>query len=332
MTQGNTILNVKDLRTHFRLKSGLLKAVDGVSFTLREGRTLCIVGESGSGKTVTSLSIMHLVDPPGRIVDGQIIYRDKDLTQLTETELEKIRGDRIAMIFQDPMTSLNPAFRVGEQIAEGLVVHQGLSRELARQRTIELMGQVGIPHPEARYVDYPHQFSGGMRQRVLIAGAVACGPDLLIADEPTTALDVTIQAQILRLLKDIQRALNSALILVTHDLGVVASMADDVMVMYAGKVVEYGDVAGVFEDPKHPYTKGLLSSLVRLDDDQDTPMQPIPGMPPDLAHLPPGCSFQSRCPLAIDRCSKETPDLHDIPGGRQAACHLTDLEEGTMRP
>jgi len=172
---------------------------------------------------------MHLVDPPGRIVDGQIIYRDKDLTQLTETELEKIRGDRIAMIFQDPMTSLNPAFRVGEQIAEGLVVHQGLSRELARQRTIELMGQVGIPHPEARYVDYPHQFSGGMRQRVLIAGAVACGPDLLIADEPTTALDVTIQAQILRLLKDIQRALNSALILVTHDLGVVASMADDVM-------------------------------------------------------------------------------------------------------
>ncbi len=334
MADSEIILRVEDLRTHFGLKSGLLKAVDGVSFTLRAGRTLCIVGESGSGKTVTSLSIMRLIDAPGRIVGGRILYRDQDLTQLSEAELEKIRGDRIAMIFQDPMTALNPAFRVGEQIAEGLLVHQGVDREEARRRTVELMGQVGIPHPEARYADYPHQFSGGMRQRVLIAGAIACSPDLLIADEPTTALDVTIQAQILRLLKDIQRGLESALILVTHDLGVVAAMADEVMVMYAGKVVEYGDVAGIFETPQHPYTKGLLASLVRLDDTPETPLRPIPGAPPDLANLPRGCSFQPRCPVAVDRCLADAPLLrqgvsgHQGGAGQQVACHLVEETAG----
>ena len=322
MAGSDVILRVEGLRTHFKLRSGILKAVDGVSFTLREGRTLCIVGESGSGKTVTSLSIMRLIDPPGRIVDGQVMYRDRDLLSLSETQMEEVRGDRIAMVFQDPMTSLNPAFRVGDQVAEGMIVHQGLDPEQAKTRTIELLGRVGIPHPEARYRDYPHQFSGGMRQRVLIAGAIACGPELLIADEPTTALDVTIQAQILRLLKDIQRSLNSALILVTHDLGVVAAMADEVMVMYAGKVVEYGDVETIFERPAHPYTKGLLQSLVRLEDSRDSALSPIPGMPPDLAALPSGCSFRPRCPVAIERCAQDVPALRAGADGQAVACHL----------
>ncbi|MGF1608684.1 MAG: ABC transporter ATP-binding protein [Kiloniellales bacterium] len=323
MSENGVILRVEELRTHFGLKSGILKAVDGLSFTLREGRTLCIVGESGSGKTVTSLSIMRLIDPPGRIVGGRILYRDRDLTALSEVEMAKLRGDRMAMIFQDPMTSLNPAFRVGEQIAEGLIVHRGLGRDEAKRRAVELMGRVGIPHPEARYGEYPHQFSGGMRQRVLIAGAIACGPDLLIADEPTTALDVTIQAQILRLLKDIQRSLNSALILVTHDLGVVAAMADEVMVMYAGRMVEYGEVASIFERPQHPYTKGLLASLVRLDDTRAVPLRPIPGIPPDLADLPQGCSFRPRCAAAFGRCETH-PALRRSAEGHLVACHLVD--------
>ena len=223
MTEDDVILRVEDLRTHFKLKNGVLKAVDGLSFSLRRGRTLCIVGESGSGKTVSSLSIMGLIDPPGRIVEGKIIYKGENLLEFSEKRMEAIRGDQIAMIFQDPMSSLNPSFRIGQQIAEGMMVHRGLGEEEARTKAIEIMGQVGIPDPAARYRDYPHQFSGGLRQRVLIAGAIACEPDLLIADEPTTALDVTIQAQILKLLKEIQTSLDSALILVTHDLGVVAA-------------------------------------------------------------------------------------------------------------
>ncbi len=322
MSDDDVILEVEDLRTHFRLKSGTLKAVDGISFTLGAGRTLCIVGESGSGKTVTSLSIMRLIDPPGRIVEGRLSYRGQDLMTLGEAEMEKIRGDRLAMIFQDPMTSLNPSFRVGDQIAEGMMAHKGLSKEEARKHTLELMARVGIPQPEARFQDYPHQFSGGMRQRVLIAGAIACDPDILIADEPTTALDVTIQAQILRLLRSIQTALGSALILVTHDLGVVAAMADEVMVMYAGKVVEYGDVETIFAKPEHPYTQGLLSSLVRLDDTRESPLQPIPGLPPDLARLPDGCSFRPRCPLAMDICGEHYPALRARQGAHRVACHL----------
>ncbi len=331
MSNSDVILEVEDLRTHFRLKSGTLKAVDGISFTLRAGRTLCIVGESGSGKTVTSLSIMRLIDPPGRIVEGRVSYRGQDLLGLDEAAMEKIRGDRLAMIFQDPMTSLNPSFRIGDQIAEGMMAHQGLNREEARRQTLELMARVGIPQPDARFRDYPHQFSGGMRQRVLIAGAIACDPDILIADEPTTALDVTIQAQILRLLRSIQTALGSALILVTHDLGVVAAMADDVMVMYAGKVVEYGDVKTIFAEPRHPYTQGLLSSLVRLDDTRESPLRPIPGLPPDLARLPEGCSFRARCPVAVAACGQHYPALRPLQETHEVACHLVAEADAEVR-
>jgi oligopeptide transport system ATP-binding protein len=322
MTEDDVILRVEDLRTHFKLKNGVLKAVDGLSFSLRRGRTLCIVGESGSGKTVSSLSIMGLIDPPGRIVGGKIIYKGENLLALSEQRMEAIRGDQIAMIFQDPMSSLNPSFRIGQQIAEGMMVHRGLGKEEARAKAIEIMGQVGIPDPVVRYRDYPHQFSGGMRQRVLIAGAIACEPDLLIADEPTTALDVTIQAQILKLLKEIQTSLDSALILVTHDLGVVAAMADDVMVMYAGKMVEYGDVASIFQSPQHPYTKGLLRSVVRLEDTRESALQPIPGLPPDLIDLPSGCSFWPRCPQAVEACRASYPHLRRAAGGHDVACHL----------
>ncbi len=316
------ILRVEGLRTHFTTRRGVIKAVDGLSFDLEAGKTLCIVGESGSGKTVSSLSIMRLVDPPGRIVEGRILYRDTDLLALDEAEMEKVRGDRIGMVFQDPMTSLNPAFRIGDQIAEGMLIHQKIAKVEARQRSLELLSQVGIPDPEARYRDYPHQFSGGMRQRVLIASAIACRPDILIADEPTTALDVTIQAQILRLLKEVQRDLNSALILVTHDLGVVAAMADDVMVMYAGRMVEYADVGTIFAQPQHPYTRGLLNSLIRLEDSREDELEPIPGVPPDLSRLPKGCSFAPRCPAAIEACVASYPELRSAGGGHRVACHL----------
>ena len=317
-----TILQVEGLRTHFTTRRGVIKAVDGLSFGLEAGKTLCIVGESGSGKTVSSLSIMGLVDLPGRIVDGRILYRGTDLLALDEAAMEKIRGDRIAMVFQDPMTSLNPAFRIGDQIVEGMLIHQKTDKAEARRRTIELLSQVGIPHPEARYGDYPHQFSGGMRQRVLIASAIACRPEILIADEPTTALDVTIQAQILKLLKEVQRDLNSALVLVTHDLGVVAAMADYVMVMYAGRMVEYADVETIFAQPRHPYTRGLLDSLIRLEDSREAELTPIPGIPPDLSRLPRGCSFAARCPSATGICAESYPQLRGRAGGHRVACHL----------
>ena len=305
----DALLAVEDLRTHFAKAGRVLKAVDGLSFTLAAGRVLGIVGESGSGKTVTALSILRLIDPPGRIAGGRVLYRGRDLLALSEAEMETIRGDRIAMVFQDPMTSLNPAFGIGEQIAEGMVIHHGANPGEARRRAVELMSLVGIPHPAARYDDYPHQFSGGMRQRALIAAAIACRPDILIADEPTTALDVTIQAQILKLLSRVQQELKSAMILVTHDLGVVASMADEVMVMYAGRMVEYSDVATLFTRPQHPYTQGLMQSIIRLSDRRDTPFRPIPGTPPDLSDLPSGCSFRTRCPHAFARCAAETPAL-----------------------
>ncbi len=327
MTDSDLLLEVDSLCTQFRLKTGVLKAVDGLNFSLRRGRTLCIVGESGSGKTVTALSIMRLIDPPGQITAGRVLYKNRDLLDLSEREMEQIRGDQIAMVFQDPMTSLNPSFRIGRQIAEGMKVHKGLSEDAALRQAVELMGQVGIPDPESRLMDFPHQFSGGMRQRVLIAAAIACGPDLLIADEPTTALDVTIQAQILRLLKDVQRRLNSSLILVTHDLGIVAAMADDVMVMYAGRMVEFGEVGRVFEAPQHPYTQGLLSSLLRLEDDADSPLNPIQGLPPDLAALPSGCSFHPRCGQAIDRCVRDRPELRSAARGNPVACHLVAPNE-----
>jgi len=322
MTSGETLLEVRGLCTEFKTKAGILKAVDGVTFSLLPGRTVGIVGESGSGKTVTALSIMRLVDLPGRIVAGEVNYKGRDLLKLSEAEIEALRGDEIAMIFQDPMTSLNPVFRIGRQIAEGLITHQGFNEHEARRQTIELMSQVGIPEPELRYDDYPHQFSGGMRQRVLIAGAIACEPALLIADEPTTALDVTIQTQILKLIRSIQRRLGSALMLVTHDLGVVAAMADDVVVMYAGRIVECGSVEQIFHHPRHPYTQGLLRSLVRLEDARDSPLNPIPGLPPNLSELPTGCSFHPRCPVAEARCRVDVPVLKSTPGATSAACLL----------
>jgi oligopeptide/dipeptide ABC transporter ATP-binding protein len=315
------ILRVEGLRTEFRKGGRALTAVDGLSFSLAAGRVLGLVGESGSGKTVTALSILRLIDPPGRIAAGRVLYRGRDLTSLSEREMEAIRGDRIAMIFQDPMSSLNPAFSIGEQIAEGMILHQRLPAAEARRRAIELMGLVGIPHPEARYRDPPHRFSGGMRQRALIAAAIACRPDLLIADEPTTALDVTIQAQILKLLHRVQQELGSAMILVTHDLGVVAAMADEVMVMYAGRMVERAAVGPLFRQPLHPYTQGLMRSIIRLEEGREAGLRPIPGIPPDLTGLPSGCRFRNRCPAAIPRCADEDPGVRELAPGHAVACH-----------
>jgi oligopeptide/dipeptide ABC transporter ATP-binding protein len=317
------LLRVAGLKTHFFLKHGVLKAVDGVSFELHPGRVLCIVGESGSGKSATALSIMRLIDPPGRIVEGSIRFQGGDLMRFSEREMEEVRGDRIGMVFQNPMTSLDPSFRIGDQIAETILTHEQVTQEEAHNRAVELLRLVGIPDAARRYGDYPHQFSGGMRQRVLIAAAIACKPDVLIADEPTTALDVTIQAQILKLLADLQQRLGSAMILITHDLGVVAAMADEVAVMYGGRIVEHGDVDTIFHAPKHPYTWGLLQSLVRIEDSRESVLQPIPGAPPNPIGLPPGCAFRPRCRHALERCGVETPALADVGSCHRVACHLT---------
>jgi oligopeptide/dipeptide ABC transporter ATP-binding protein len=326
MAQDEPLLRVEGLKTHFFLKSGVLKAVDGVSFSLFPGRVLCIVGESGSGKSATALSIMRLVDPPGRVLEGRVLFQGRDLLRLSEREMEEVRGDRLGMVFQNPMTSLDPSFRIGEQIAETILTHERVTQEEARNRTVELLRLVGIPDAARRYGDYPHQFSGGMRQRVLIAAAIACKPDVLIADEPTTALDVTIQAQILKLLADLQKRLGSAMVLITHDLGVVAAMADEVAVMYGGRIVEHADVDTIFHAPKHPYTWGLLQSLVRIEDSRDSVLQPIPGTPPNPIGLPPGCAFRPRCGHALERCAVDTPALVEIGGAHRVACHLTQGE------
>ena len=322
-----SIQSVRGLKTHFRLRTGTLKAVDGLSFELQAGRVLCIVGESGSGKSVTAQSIMRLIELPGRIVDGAISFRDQDLLALTEHEMEDLRGNRIGMIFQDPMTSLNPVFTIGEQIIETIIAHTGASKEEARARAVELMRLVGIPEPEGRLSDYPHQFSGGMRQRVLIAIAIACEPDILIADEPTTALDVTIQAQILRLLSDIQKKLGSAMILITHDLGVVSAMADEVLVMYSGRMVEYGDVKTIFRNPRHPYTLGLLDSIIKLDDSRESELRSISGLPPIPIDPPSGCAFRDRCEKAMDICGEQDPPWVETATGSTAVCHAVEAEE-----
>ena len=322
-----SILSVRGLKTHFRLRTGTLKAVDGLSFELQAGRVLCIVGESGSGKSVTAQSIMRLIELPGRIVDGAISFRNQDLLALTEHEMEDLRGNRIGMIFQDPMTSLNPVFTIGEQIIETIIAHTGASKEEARARAVELMRLVGIPEPEGRLSDYPHQFSGGMRQRVLIAIAIACEPDILIADEPTTALDVTIQAQILRLLSDIQKKLGSAMILITHDLGVVSAMADEVLVMYSGRMVEYGDVKTIFRNPRHPYTLGLLDSIIKLDDSRESELRSISGLPPIPIDPPSGCAFRDRCEKAMDICGEQDPPWVETATGSTAVCHAVEAEE-----
>ena len=327
VTAADVVLDVRDLKTHFKTERGFFRAVDGVSFQVARGRTLAVVGESGCGKSVTSLSIMGLVpEPPGIKAGGEILFEGKDLLAKSRAELEQIRGAKIAMIFQEPMTSLNPVYRVGDQIVEGLVKHRGLSARAARERAIEMLRLVRIPSPETRVDAFPHEMSGGMRQRVMIAIALACEPQMLIADEPTTALDVTIQAQVLDLMRDLKSRLGTAIILITHDLGVVAEMADDVVVMYAGKVVERASVAQLFEDAQHPYTLGLLASVPRLDADQER-LQTIEGMVPTPETMPAGCRFAPRCTLASDRCLSEMPPLRELTAGHQVACWKAPIDE-----
>ncbi|HKW70169.1 MAG TPA: ABC transporter ATP-binding protein [Candidatus Dormibacteraeota bacterium] len=318
-----TVLAVHDLKTQFFTREGVVKAVDGVSFELDAGETLGIVGESGSGKSVTALSIMRLVPRPGRIVNGYVKLKDQDLTKLTEAEMQEVRGESIAMIFQDPMTSLNPVFRVGWQVAEPLVVHAEKKRPSALRDGVAMLKKVGIPNPDQRAKDFPHQFSGGMRQRAMIAMGLTTMPSVLIADEPTTALDVTIQAQILELLRDVNREFGTATILITHNLGVVAGMCQRVLVMYAGRIVESGPTEDVFAHPQHPYTWSLLKSIPRLDADRHEPLRPISGIPPDLLDVPPGCAFHPRCTFRVDRCSRDVPQLQRVGETQLAACWVT---------
>jgi oligopeptide transport system ATP-binding protein len=316
------LLEVEDLHTVFSTKEGVVKAVDGVSFELNSGETLGIVGESGCGKSVTALSIMRL-QRPGRIVGGRVRFKGQDLTRLSEYEMREIRGKEIAMIFQDPMTSLNPVYSVGWQVAEPTRLHNNWNPKKAMGSAVRMLGRVGIPSAAARSRDYPHQFSGGMRQRVMIAMGLTTTPQVLIADEPTTALDVTIQAQILDLLRDVNREFGTATILITHNLGVVAGMCQRLIVMYAGKIVEAGPTADVFAHPKHPYTWSLLRSIPRLDAERHEPLKPIEGLPPNLIDLPNGCSFHPRCVFKVERCSHDVPALQQVGDTQRAACWVT---------
>jgi oligopeptide transport system ATP-binding protein len=326
------LLSVRDLRTYFHTDSGVVKAVDGVSFDLHRGEVLAVVGESGSGKSVTAMSLLGLVSsPPGRIESGEVLWKGRDLVGLAEHDMRRVRGAEIAMVFQDPMSSLNPVHSVGRQIAEMVRLHTTSSKSQAWERAIEMMELVGIPQARRRAGSYPHEFSGGMRQRVMIGMALACEPDLLIADEPTTALDVTIQAQVLELLQETKARTNSAILLITHDLGVVAGMADEVLVMYAGKTVEQGTAADIFYRSRHPYTLGLLASLPRVDEqDASVRLHPIEGTPPSLIHLPSGCPFHPRCTFSrADLCPVEEPRLSGLEGSRhRAACHFAEEVAG----
>jgi len=322
------LLEVNDLQTYFPTRAGLVRAVDGVSFYLDRGELLGLVGESGCGKSMTALSLMRLIAPPGKIVGGEILFEGKDLLKVSDAAMREMRGDDIAMIFQDPMTSLNPVYTVGEQIAEALRLHRKLTRKQARQATIEAMREVAIPDPARRLDDYPHQLSGGMRQRVMIAMALACNPKLLIADEPTTALDVTIQAQILELLDDLRKQRELAVLLITHDLGVVAEVADRVAVMYTGRIVEESPVDELFARPKHPYTEGLLRSVPKLtttESARSERLETIEGVVPRPTDLPPGCHFAPRCPHRMPRCTEGTIPLYQLEGGVQVRCVLYDL-------
>jgi oligopeptide transport system ATP-binding protein len=327
------LLEVRNLETHFKTQDGLVKAVNNVSFHVDRGETLGIVGESGSGKSVTSLSIMRLIpNPPGKIVGGEIIFDGENLLDLSEEEMRHIRGNRIAMIFQDPMTSLNPVLTIGRQITESLELHMKMNGSQARKRAIDLLSMVGIPSASTRLDDYPHQFSGGMRQRVMIAMALSCNPELLIADEPTTALDVTIQAQILELINRLKDELGTAVIIITHDLGVVAGMADRVNVMYAGRVVEEGKTDEIFENPRMPYTIGLLRSIPRLDETEGRKLTPIRGLPPDLIGLPQICPFSARCDYFVPgKCDQQVPPLRVVGPDHRAAC-LFDITLDTPIP
>ena len=319
------VLEVRDLATHFFTDEGVVKAVDGITYHVDEGEIIGIVGESGCGKSVSALSIMRLIpDPPGRIVNGEILFEGEDLLQASNSQMRHIRGNRIAMIFQEPMTSLNPVLNIGRQITETLELHQGMSKRQALARAAELLSMVGMPDAERRLKDYPHQFSGGMRQRVMIAMALSCNPKLIIADEPTTALDVTIQAQVLDLMQDLSREFGTSLIIITHNLGVVARYARRVAVMYAGKIIESGDAVDIYHNPSHPYTLGLLNSVPRLDEALKEKLEPIEGMPPSLVDLPKGCSFAPRCRFVIDRCTEETPPLMRVNEGHESACWRFD--------
>jgi oligopeptide transport system ATP-binding protein len=316
------LLEVRDLHVEFRTRDGVAKAVNGVNYSVDEGETLAVLGESGSGKSVTAQAVMGILDtPPGKITGGEILFRGKDLLKFKEEERRKVRGAEMAMIFQDALSSLNPVLSVGDQLGEMFIVHRGMSRKDARTKAVELMDRVRIPAAKERVDDYPHQFSGGMRQRIMIAMALALEPELIIADEPTTALDVTVQAQVMDLLAELRRELNMGLILITHDLGVVADVADKISVMYAGRIVEDAPVHDIYAAPAHPYTKGLLQSIPRLDQ-KGQELYAIQGLPPNLLHVPSGCAFNPRCPMAQDICRTEVPRLQPVGDRRGSACHF----------
>jgi oligopeptide transport system ATP-binding protein len=316
------LLEVRDLQVEFRTRDGVAKAVNGVDYAVDAGETLAVLGESGSGKSVTAQAIMGILDmPPGRITGGEIVFQGRDLLKLKEDERRKVRGAEMAMIFQDALSSLNPVLSVGDQLGEMFVVHRGMSKKEARAKAVELMDHVRIPAAKERVKDYPHQFSGGMRQRIMIAMALALEPALIIADEPTTALDVTVQAQVMDLLAELQREYNMGLILITHDLGVVADVADRIAVMYAGRIVEQAPVHDIYKAPAHPYTRGLLDSIPRLDQ-KGQELYAIKGLPPNLTNIPPGCAFNPRCPMARDVCRTDVPPLYDVDDRRTSACHF----------
>jgi len=328
----NTILEIKNLKTYFYTDDGVVKAVDGVSFDLEQGETLGIVGETGSGKSVTALSILGLIpQPPGKIVEGEILFDGVDLAKMGRRQLQKYRGNRISMIFQDPMTSLNPVYTIGNQIMESIIIHRRMPKAEARREAIKLLEMVGIPEPERRLLNYPHEFSGGMRQRAMIAMALANSPSILIADEPTTALDVTIQAQILELMDELKEKTDSSIIIITHDLGVVAKYARRVMVMYGGKPVEFSQINNIFYNPLHPYTMGLMGSITRLDEKKKDRLSPIEGTPPSLIDLPKGCVFASRCKYALEECRSQYPPLEEIKEGHFVACYRSrEFLEGEL--
>ncbi len=329
MTEKNAaekpILQVKNLRTYFYTDAGVVKAVDGVSFNLNKGETLGIVGESGSGKSVTNLSVINLIQsPPGKIEGGEVIFQGEDVLKMDGRRIRQIRGDRIAMIFQDPLSSLNPFLKISVQMIETLQLHQKMGKKEAKAKAVEMLELAGIPSPQERIDGYPHQFSGGMRQRVMIAMALSCNPDVLIADEPTSALDVTIQAQIIELMQDLTKRLGTAVIMITHSLGVVAGMCDNIMVMYAGRTVEYGKTDDIFYNTKHPYTKGLIQSVPRLDKISDERLYSIPGQPPNVIDLPDCCAFYPRCEKCMDICKKKYPPLISFNNGHSTSCWLYD--------
>ncbi|MCO0600494.1 peptide ABC transporter ATP-binding protein [Peribacillus butanolivorans] len=326
MKKETPLLEVKQLQTFFHTESGIVKSVDGVSFDIKKGETVAIVGESGCGKSVTSFSIMGLVSSPGKIEGGNIFFEEEDLTKIPEKRMRELRGNQISMIFQEPLSSLNPVFKVGEQISESLILHQKLSKREAKIKSIEMLKKVGIPRPDQVYSNYPHSLSGGMRQRVMIAMALSCNPKLLIADEPTTALDVTIQSQILHLIKSLSEEYNTSIILITHDLGVVAEIADKVIVMYAGQVVEEADVFTLFENPKHPYTKGLLNSTPNINEMKEN-LESIKGMVPTPREMPKGCRFHPRCPAAMKVCVTHAPQLEEVADENFVRCWLYEDKE-----